>query len=143
MTQTCKPKIAGVLLTIVGAGIPVLVLLVMILVFLRGNIDPLTDEKTDTGVILFGAVILLFALWILPVIGGNTALKRKRWKLCLWTSIITLIYIPAITPAFGILAVNSTTSLFPTIFYYIVAALPLLTIPALVLIAWSKQEFEK
>ena len=47
MTQTCKPKIAGVLLTIVGAGIPVLVLLVMILVFLRGNIDPLTDEINE------------------------------------------------------------------------------------------------
>jgi hypothetical protein len=114
----------------------------MILVFLRGDIDPSINEKTDTGVILFGSVLLLFALWILPIIGGNKAIKRKRWNFCLWASIITLIYIPAITPAFGILAVNSSISLAPTIIYYVVAAIPLLVIPALVLIACSKQEFE-
>jgi len=142
LTRTFKPKIAGVLLIIVGAGIPVFILLAMILVFLRGEIDPLTGEKTDTGVILFGSVLLLFALWILPIIGGNKAIKRKRWKLCLWISIITLIYIPAITPAFGILAINSSISLTSTIIYYVVAVIPLLAIPALVLIAWSKQEFE-
>jgi len=142
LTQTYKPKVAGVLLIIVGAGIPAFILLAMILVFLRGEIDLLTGEKTDTGVILFGSVLLLFAFWILPIIGGNKAIKRKRWNLCLWTSIVTLVYIPAITPAFGILAINSSISLAPTIIYYVVAAIPLLAIPALVLIAGSKQEFE-
>jgi len=142
LTQTCKPKAAGILLIIVGAGIPAFILLAMILVFLRSEIDPLTGEKTDTGVILFGSVLLLFALWILPIIGGNKAIKRKRWNLCLWTSIISLIYIPAIIPAFGILAINSSISLTSTFIYYVVAVIPLLAIPALVLIASSKQEFE-
>ena len=141
MTQTCKPKAAGVPLITVGAGIPVFIFLAMILVFFRGEIDPLTSEKTDFGVILFGSVFLLFALWILPIVGGNNAIKRKRWNFCLWTSIIALIYIPAITPAFGILAVNSSISLAPTIIYYVVAIIPVLTIPALVLIASSKREF--
>jgi len=141
LTQTCKPKVAGVLLTIVGAGIPALLLLVMILVFLQGEIEPLTGEKTDTDVILFGSVLLLFAFWILPIIGGNKAIKRKRWNLCLWTSIITVVYIPAITPAFGILEVNSSISLASTIIYYIVAVIPLLAIPALILLARSKRGF--
>ena len=125
MKQTCKPKVAGVLPITVGAGIPVLILLAMILVFLRNTIDPATEEKTDFSVILFGSVLLLFAFWILPVIGGNKAIRRKRWNLCLWTSIITLVYIPAIAPACGVLVVKLSILLASTTIYYIMAVIPL------------------
>lgn len=141
MIQTCKPKAAEILLLTVGAGIPAFLLLVMILVFLRGTIDPLTSEKTDFGIILLGFVLSLFAFRILPIIGGSKAIRRKRWPFYLWISIITLIYIPALATAFGVLAVISTVSLAPTIIYFIVAVIPLLAMPPLVLIACTRWEF--
>lgn len=73
MKQTYKPKVAGVLLITLGAGIPLLILLV----FLPDTIGPATGDKTDFGAILFMFVLLLFALWILPILGGNKAIKQK------------------------------------------------------------------
>ena len=142
MKQTYKPKTAGILLIIVGAGIPALLLLSMILVFLRETIDPSTGKITDFGIILLGSVLFLLALWVLPIIAGDKAIKRKKWNLCFWAAIISLIYIPAITPVFGILAINSSISFASTIVYYIVAVIPLLVIPALILLTVSKREFE-
>jgi len=143
LTQTYKPKTAGILLIIIGIGIPALLILVLVLAFLRGEIDPFASDKSNFAIILSGSVLLLFALWILPIIGGDKAIKRKKWNFCRWTSIITLVYIPAISPTFGILAAKSYFSLAPTIVYCTVAAIPLLAIPALVLIVLSKPEFQR
>lgn len=77
MKQNYKPKVTGVLLITLGAGIPLLILLVMLLVFPPDTIGPATIDKTDFGAILFMFVLLLFALWILPILGGNKATKQK------------------------------------------------------------------
>jgi hypothetical protein len=77
LKQTYKPKVAGVLLITLGVGIPLLILLVGILVFLPDTLGPATGGKTDFGAILFRFVLLLFVLWILPILGGNKAIKQK------------------------------------------------------------------
>lgn len=141
MERTVKPGAAGILLLLMGVGIPVLLILAVALAFSRGSVSP-GAEGSDFLVVLFGSIVFFLALWILPIIGGGRALRRQRWNLCRWAAILSLVYIPLVTPVFTMLAVNTTASRASTVVYYIVAAVPLLAIPALVLIVQSRGEFE-
>lgn len=76
LAQRFKPKTSGILLIIIGAGITAL--LVTILEFLRGEIAPLAGGKPDFAVVLFGPVLLLFALQVFPII-GDTLMGNALW----------------------------------------------------------------
>jgi hypothetical protein len=80
--RTWKPKAAGIFCIIVGA-----LFVVPGIVFLRPS-DPIAFF-TDPGYMVF--VLAVIAPGIMPIVGGIYALRRRKWRLALAGSILTLL----------------------------------------------------
>jgi len=77
---------AGLLLISSGICVPAISILVTVIVSLS---DP------DMGLIIFATLpIIATPVWVLPIIGGVFAIKKKHYNFVLATSIINLLYFP-------------------------------------------------
>jgi len=139
MENTWKPKVAGIILITIGAGIPLLALIVTFPVY--GLFYP-SDQYA-----FFTLPFIILAVWVLPLSGGIYAFRRRKWKLALASSITALCYIVP----FAILSVNLIRNLIRynesvmlpmTILFCLLLLITLPAIPATVFIAVSKKEFE-
>ena len=139
MEKTWKPKAAGIILIIIGVGIPLLALIATIVYTLFYPPDQYA---------FFTLPFIVLALWVLPLAGGIYALKRKKWKLVLTGSITAILYIVP----FLLLSVNLIADyvmrkydadfLPMIILFCLLLLITLPAIPATVFIALSKKEFE-
>jgi hypothetical protein len=75
-------KIAGILLIIVGVGVPGFS-------WIMGSAQAGKDN-VFLGLVAMG--ILFIPIWILPIIGGVFAIKREKYCFVLFSSVITLLY---------------------------------------------------
>ena len=127
--KTWKPVVAGYLLIIFGMGIPVVSILITVI-------------SSNEQMVFFTGPMLILALWVLPIIGGFLAIKRKKFVFVFIGSIITLVYwfpIVLIIEASGAYVYNDFFYL-GCLFLYL--PLLMLTIPAFVLLILSKKEFK-
>ena len=118
MRKTVKPIIAGILAIISGAlGVPLAITSVHDFVVYE---RPFTEFADVFYLVLFIVALLIS---VLALVGGIFAVRRKRWKWALAGSIAA-----ALTLALPLL-------------YLLVISIPL-GIPAVILVAVSKREFE-
>jgi len=75
-------KIAGILLIIFGVGVPG-----FSFIMARAQIG-----RDDIGLMFMAFFILIIPIWILPIIGGVFAIKKRRFFFVLFSSVITLLY---------------------------------------------------
>jgi hypothetical protein len=136
MNKTWRPKVAGRILITIGVGIPLLALIVTFPVY--GLFYPSDQYLFTTG------PVIVLAVWVLPLVGGIYAMRRKKWRLALAGSIIAICYIVP----FAILLVDligkiSQSSFLPMIILFcLLLLITLAAIPATVFIVTSKSEFE-
>ena len=138
--KTWRPIVAGRILITIGIGIPLLALIVTFPVY--GLFYPSDQYFFTTG------PVIILAVWVLPLLGGIYALRRRKWGLALAGSITALCYIVP----FAYISVNlirnwiwghESLSMLPmTILFCLLLLITLAAIPATVFIAMSKNEFE-
>jgi hypothetical protein len=80
--RTWKPKAAGIFCIIVGA-----LFVVPGIVFLTPS-DPMAFFTDPSYMVL---VLVVIAPGIMPIVGGISALRRRKWRLALSGSILTLL----------------------------------------------------
>ena len=137
MKKKIKIKTAGIVLIIIGTGIPVLTLIVTFPIY--GLLYPSDQYLFTTG------PIIILAFWLLPLIGGIYTLQRKRWKWVITGCITALCYIVP----FSLLLVNkikliAQTSFIPMIILFcLLLFLSLLAIPATAFLIVSRSEFRR
>jgi len=134
MEKIWKPKVAGIILITIGAGIPLLALVVTFPVY--GLFYP-SDQYA-----FFTLPFIILAVWLLPLAGGIYALRRRKWKLALAGSITALCYIVP----FAVLSVNliryyESIMLPMIILFCLFLLITLAAIPATVFIVTSKSAF--
>lgn len=128
MRKTWKPTVAGILLTIVGAGIPISVTVV-------GRFYP-SRPGWEQNALILGPLFAL-PIWLIPLAGSVLAIRRRWWKFTLTSSIIALSYMLPLGLFWlgqGTLGKSVTD---------ILLLIPLLAVPVIVLVSISKGEFEE
>jgi len=138
MGKKWKPRVSGILLIIIGAGIPLCSVVFTILC----AIPPAAYAQT----VVLTIPLIIIAVWILPLYGGINALRRKNWRSALVGCIAGFFYIllPSLflrTASVWTKWGNAQDSAL-TVSFYVLLLIPLLAIPTLVLIIMSKNEFE-
>jgi len=136
VSKTWKPKVAGRILITIGAGIPLLALIVTFPVY--GLFYPSDQYLFTTG------PVIILAVWLLPLVGGIYALQRRKWGLALAGSITALCYIvPFALVLVRLIKISSQSSFLPMIVLFcLLLLITLLAIPATTFIIMSKNEFE-
>ena len=135
MRRTWKLTTAGIILVTIGVGIPFLALIISFPVY--GLFYPSDQYLFTTG------PVIILAVWVVPLVGGIYALRRKKWGLALAGAIIALCYIVP----FAILSVNliryyESVMLPMIILFCLLLLITLASIPATSFIVTSKTEFE-
>ena len=131
---TWKLKVAGIILVIIGAGIPLLAFIVTFVVY--GIFYPPEQYLFTTG------PVMILAVWLLPLIGGIYALRRMKWKLVLAGCISAISYIgPCTYIAVNMIRYYDSLMLPMIVLFCLLVLITLLAIPATVFIALSKKEF--
>ena len=130
-----KPKVAGIILITIGVGIPLLALIVTFPVY--GLFYP-SDQYA-----FFTLPFIVLAVWVLPLVGGIHALRRRRWGLVIAGSVTALCYIVP----FAVISVNliryyESIMLPMIILFCLLLLITLAAIPATAFIIMSKIEFE-
>jgi hypothetical protein len=128
-------KIAGILLIIYGIGVPLVLCLESLIVT---TLDP------ETGLIAFILIPLLFiALWILPIIGGAFAIKRKHFIFTIISNVIALLYC-VLNGGFILIAIYEQLN-YESYLYLALNSLCILwlvlPVPSLILIMKSREDF--
>jgi len=139
MEKTRKPKVAGLILVTIGAGIPLLALIVTFPVY--GLFYP-SDQYA-----FFTLPFIILAVWLLPLAGGVYALRRRRWGLALAGSITALCYIVPFTILSvnlirNLIRYNESVMLPMAILFFLLLLITLPAILATAFVIMSKSEFE-
>jgi len=140
MGNIWKSKAAGIILITIGAGIPLLALIVTFPVY--GLFYP-SDQYA-----FFTLPFIILAVWVLPLAGGIYALRRRKWRLALAGSITALCYIVPFTIISvnliqNLIRYNESVTMIPmTILFCLLFLITILAIPATAFIVVSKNEFE-
>ena len=139
MEKTRKPKVAGLILVAIGAGIPLLALIVTFPVY--GLFYP-SDQYA-----FFTLPFIILAVWLLPLAGGVYALRRRRWGLALAGSITALCYIVPFTILSvnlirNLIRYNESVMLPMAILFFLLLLITLPAILATAFVIMSKSEFE-
>ncbi|HEY93868.1 MAG TPA: hypothetical protein G4O15_02875 [Dehalococcoidia bacterium] len=137
MKKIIKLKTAGIMLMIIGTGIPVLTLIVTFPIY--GLLYPSDQYLFTTG------PIIILAFWLLPLIGGIYTLQRKRWRWAITGSVTALCYIvPFVLMLVDKIKVISQSSFLPMIILFsLLLFLSLLAIPATAFLILSRSEFRR
>jgi hypothetical protein len=124
-------KTSGILLIICGISVPVIALLATIAI---------SGDDPEKGLIAFATIpLMVIPVWLIPIIGGIFAIKRKKYKFVFISSIIAWVYwIPSGILTLGGLFVGSLWAL------YCLPCIPLmlLTIPASINLLKAKKGFK-
>jgi hypothetical protein len=134
-----KPKVAGIILIIIGIGIPLLPLVVTIVYMLFYPPEQYA---------FFTLPFIILALWALPLAGGIYALRRKKLRLALAGSITAILYIvPSVVLSANLIMDyvirRYDADFLPMIILFcLLLLITLPAIPATVFIAVSRKEFE-
>jgi len=139
MEKTRKPRVAGLILVTIGAGIPLLALIVTFPVY--GLFYP-SDQYA-----FFTLPFIILAVWLLPLAGGVYALRRRRWGLALAGSITALCYIVPFTILSvnlirNLIRYNESVMLPMAILFFLLLLITLPAILATAFVIMSKSEFE-
>ena len=140
MNNIWKPKVAGIILMTIGIGIPLAALIVTFFVY--GLFYPSDQYLFHTG------PVIVLAVWVLPLLGGIYALKRKKWKLVLTGSITAICYIVPFAYLSADLIRHHVIMHYDAVFLPMVILFCLLllitlpAIPATAFVIMSKSEFE-
>jgi len=131
-----KPTVSGILLIVIGAGIPLCSVVFTILG---------VYAKFEQTVVLTIPLIII-VVWILPLWGGINALQRKNWRSALTSCITGFCYMLLFSLFLRTASVwtrwgNALESAL-TVSFYLLLLIPFLAIPTLILIIMSKKEFE-
>ena len=124
----------------IGIGIPLAALIVTFPVY--GLFYPSDQYLFRTG------PVIVIAVWVLPLLGGICALKRKKWKLVLTGSITAICYIVPFAYLSADLIrhhviMHYDVNFLPmVILYCLLLLLTLPAIPATAFVIISKSEFE-
>jgi hypothetical protein len=124
-------KTSGILLIICGISEPVIALLATIAI---------SGDDPEKGLIALATIpLMIIPVWLIPIIGGIFAIKRKKYTFVYVSSIIAWIYwIPSGILTLGGLSVGSLWAL------YCLPGIPLmlLTIPASKNLSKAKEGFK-
>ena len=140
MEKIWKPKVAGIILITIGAGIPLLALIVTFPVY--GLFYPSDQYLFRTG------PVIILAIWMLPLFAGIYALRRRKWGLVLAGSITAICYIVPFAYMsvdlikYHVIMHYDVNFLPMVILYCLLLLITLPAIPATAFVIMSKSEFE-
>jgi hypothetical protein len=130
-----KLRVVGITLITIGASIPLLALIVTFPVY--GLFYP-SDQYA-----FFTLPFIILALWMLPLVGGIYALRRRKWGLSLAGSITALCYIvPFTIISVNLIRTYDSLMLPMTILFCLLLLITLAGIPATIFVVMSKSEFK-
>lgn len=121
-------KVAGILLIIFGVGVPGFS-------WIMGSAQLGRD---DIGLLILAMGILFIPIWILPIIGGVFAIKKRKYNFVLFSSVITLLYWIPLYIVSKDICFDYTYRTSETSLYLVIL---LISIVSFVLVLKSKKEF--
>jgi len=145
--KTWKPVAAGILDILCGLSATGFLLLILFIAYLSFQIS---SNSFDMGSWTFGISCITLAIAIITIVGGISAIRRKRWRLALTGGITALLSslalgaVPLIIQFAAIYRVSGTAVPMSYLLLSVVQSLPtmLMGIAAITLTTLSKKEFQ-